>query len=136
MRGACQGGHKDLVYLMIGKGAHQWDNGLYNACQGGHIDLARIMIENGARNFNWGLEGARKGGHDHLILFMIENGANIDTSYPTLSNDSILYLMHRRITKFGKYAEIEKMWKMWLQIATIELNNVLIPDLAGIAAAY
>ncbi len=45
---ACEGGHMDIVELMIERGATNWNDGLHNACCGGHIDIAKLMIEKGA----------------------------------------------------------------------------------------
>ena len=67
---------------------------------------------------------------------MVEKGANINIIWPSLLDDDILFLIHRGVNKFGKYSEIEQMWRTWLQITRIELNNILIPDLAGIIVSY
>ena len=75
LRGACEGGHKELVELMIEKGATRWDWGLRGACRGGHKDLAELMIEKGATNWNSAFRGACRGGHKELVELMIEKGA-------------------------------------------------------------
>ena len=67
---------------------------------------------------------------------MIEKGADINDVNPSLSDDDILYLVHRGVKNFGEYNKIEKMWREWLQLARIELNSIMIPDLAGIIASY
>jgi len=57
---ACEGGHLDIVTLMIEKGAESninWNSGLYDACKGGHLNIVKLMIEKGANNWNKGLEG-------------------------------------------------------------------------------
>ena len=38
LKGACDGGHMDIVNLMISKGANVWDLGLRGACYGGHVE--------------------------------------------------------------------------------------------------
>ena len=48
--GACKGDHRNLVNLMIEKGANNWNLGLKGACYGGHSDLVNLMIEKGADN--------------------------------------------------------------------------------------
>ena len=53
--GACEGGNKDLVILMIKNGAGDWNRGLKSACRGGHKDLVSFMIEKGADDWNEGL---------------------------------------------------------------------------------
>lgn len=76
LEGACRGGRKDIVKLMITRGAKNFDWGLQGACEGGHKDLAELMIAKGAKKFNWGLESACQGGHKDLAELMIAKGAN------------------------------------------------------------
>src|SRR3989304_5980421 len=76
LRGACKGGNRDLVDLMIVNGADDWDGGLEYACMRGHRDIVDLMIQNGARGWDWGLWGACRGGHYDLANFMIQKGAN------------------------------------------------------------
>ena len=73
-------GHKELVELMISKGADNWNDGLAGACQGGHTEIVKLMIKKGATNWNGGLYRACKGCHKELIELMIIKGAN-DFSY-------------------------------------------------------
>ncbi len=37
---------------MILKGANNWNEGLMGACQGGHSELVELMISNGANNYD------------------------------------------------------------------------------------
>jgi hypothetical protein len=84
LRDACESGYRNLVELMIEKGANEWNSGLYGACYGGHRDIVELMIEKGATLWNWGLWAACRGGqerstsyaHRDLTEFMIKNGAN------------------------------------------------------------
>src|SRR5690554_5281019 len=39
---ACCGGHRDVVELMIEKGANDWNSGLRAACEEGHRDLVEL----------------------------------------------------------------------------------------------
>ncbi len=48
LRGACSGGHIDIVKFMIEKGADHWTSGLWRACESGHIDIVKFLIEKGA----------------------------------------------------------------------------------------
>ena len=73
--GACQGGHIDIVDLMINNGATEWNNGLNRACFGGHRNIVERMIEKGANDWNGGLRSACEGGDRHIVDFMIEKGA-------------------------------------------------------------
>ena len=54
-KNACEGGHMDIVQLMIQKGADDWNGGLWKACYGGHMDIIQLMIQKGAYNWNGGL---------------------------------------------------------------------------------
>ena len=73
---ACLGGHRDLVDVMIEKGAHEWNWGLNRALFGGHRDLVDLMIIKGANDWNRGLSGACEGGHRDLVDLMILKGAD------------------------------------------------------------
>ena len=72
---ACRGGHLELVNLMISRGNDHWNNGLYGACRGGHLELANLMISRGAYTWNYGLRGACRGGHLELVDLIISLGA-------------------------------------------------------------
>jgi len=73
LQGACQGGHTELVQLMIRSGARNFRKGLTGACEGGHKDLAQMMIQRGANNLEWGLHAACKNNHyDIANMIMIE----------------------------------------------------------------
>ncbi len=72
---ACEGGQKEIVELMIEKGANNFDRGLYNACVGGHKEIIELMISKGANDFNRGLNGACYGGNKEIIELMISKGA-------------------------------------------------------------
>ena len=47
---------------MIENGANDWDGGLQGACQGGHLDIVNMMIYNRANDWNKGLHGGYVGG--------------------------------------------------------------------------
>ena len=87
LEGACKGGHRDLVDLMISKGANDWGFALQAACEGGHRDLVDLIIEKGKEGTWWkgGLVWARKGGHGglvhHLIRQMLVRGVEIPKHY-------------------------------------------------------
>ena len=73
--GACDGGHIDIVKLMIEKGADHLNYGLEGACDGGNINIINFMIEKGASNWNWGLWRACRNNNVVIIKLMIELGA-------------------------------------------------------------
>ena len=73
---ACEDGYQELVQLMITKGANDWNTALYNACGGGHQTLAELMITKGANDWNRALYAACVAGHQALVQLMITKGAN------------------------------------------------------------
>ena len=137
LSGACVKGHKDLALFMIEIGANDVNHGLKMACMEGHNDLVLAIIEKGADDLNCGLYLAYGVGNKDLALLMIEKGAFINTPPAMLlDDDDILYLIHRGVTKFDTYHEKEKMWREWLRVASMELDSIMIPDLACIASSY
>lgn len=72
---ACEGGHIELVDLMIFKGANDWNRGLGAACIGGHKELVEFMISKGANDFDWGWLLAWTKGHKEIMKLMISKGA-------------------------------------------------------------
>jgi len=76
LKGACRRGHRNIVDLLIKRGANDWDQGLYGACRGGQLDLAYLMLRKGAKDVNLGMNGACSGGHEGLGLLMIHHGAD------------------------------------------------------------
>jgi len=83
--GACEGGHFDLVHLLIDKGINvlnksdnlqAWNFALGGACLSGHVGIVQFIMDKGVNNFNIGLQGACQGGHLNLIQLMIDRGAN------------------------------------------------------------
>ena len=76
--GAAAGGHKELVQLMLDKGANNYNDGLACAALGGHMGLVQLMLDKGADPNN-GLSGAALGGHLDIVQLMLDKGAtNLD----------------------------------------------------------
>lgn len=48
LRGACRGGHREIVDFLIAKGACDWDSGLNCACYGDQYEIAQFMLAKGA----------------------------------------------------------------------------------------
>ena len=80
---ACNGGHLEIVKLMIEKGATDWDYGMANACKRGHLEIVKFMIEKGACDWNRGMANACSGGslqsnstkpYLEIVKLMIEKG--------------------------------------------------------------
>ena len=76
--GAAAGGHKELVQLMLDKGANNYNDGLAFAALVGHMDIVQLMLDKGADPNN-GLSGAALGGHLDIVQLMLDKGAtNLD----------------------------------------------------------
>ena len=76
--GAAAGGHKELVQLMLDKGANNYNDGLAFAALGGHMDIVQLMLDKGADPNN-GLSGAALVGHMDIVQLMLDKGAtNLD----------------------------------------------------------
>lgn len=73
---ACEGGHFNVVNLMLSKGANNYNDGLFAACEGGHSELVKLMIDLGANDFNKGLHRACINNHIEVAKIMISKGAN------------------------------------------------------------
>ena len=43
----CKSGDMDMVNIAIEKGATGWNEGLKGACEGGHREIVDLMIKNG-----------------------------------------------------------------------------------------
>ena len=95
---ACKIGNKEIVELMIEKGANDWNKGLYGACEGGNKEIIELMIEKGADDWNYGLIGACRGGYKEIVGLMIEKGADN-------LNEGL------QIACIGGYKEIAKIMK-------------------------
>lgn len=72
---AYRGGYKQLIELMILKGANQWDDGLYYGCEPGHIEIVELMIAKGSDIFDLGLWSPGKEGYKDIAELMITKGA-------------------------------------------------------------
>ena len=51
-RWAAEGGHIDIVKLMLERGADNFYDIMYSASRGGHIDIVKLMLGQGADEFN------------------------------------------------------------------------------------
>ena len=45
LRGACYGGHIEIIEMMIQKGANDFNPGFYAVCETDHIDLVKMFLE-------------------------------------------------------------------------------------------
>jgi len=80
MRGACEGGRKEIVELMLSKGASPESEGLRYACKGGNKDVIEFIISKGFFDHTEGMRGACEGGRKEIIEFMVQNDI-IDKDY-------------------------------------------------------
>lgn len=59
---ACEGGHVDIVQLMVSKGADNLTVGFWNACEFGHINVVHFLISKGMTSDQSSLEFSCRGG--------------------------------------------------------------------------
>jgi hypothetical protein len=82
---AAEGGNMEIVKLMIEKGATAFNSAMVYAVRGGHMEIVKFMIEKGATNFSWAMAFAAEGGQMEIVKFMIEKGA---TNFNWSMNDA------------------------------------------------
>lgn len=68
---ACYNDNKELVNLLISKGADAWNNGFYNACENGHFEIVQLLISKGADGWDYGLHYACSGGCLKIVNLLI-----------------------------------------------------------------
>jgi ankyrin repeat protein len=73
---AAKNGHKDIVEIMIKKGANDFNRAMVQAAKNGHKDIVELMISKGANHFNSAMINAAKNGHKDIVELMISKGAN------------------------------------------------------------
>lgn len=76
LRGACKGGHLNIVKMLIELGATNYMLAMEGACEGGHMEIINYIMNIWDVDLNHGLQGACLGGHDAVIKMMISLGAN------------------------------------------------------------
>ena len=82
--------------MMLSKGANNYNKGLKGACKGGHLEIVKMMLDFGANYYNYGLCYACRGGHIEIVKMMIELGANI---YDSLKHGNLeLQILYRRLS--------------------------------------
>jgi Ankyrin repeats (3 copies)/Ankyrin repeat len=72
---AAEAGQMEIVNFMIEKGATEFNRGMAWAAGGGYMEIVKLMIEKGATNFDWAITNAAKGGYMEIVKLMIEKGA-------------------------------------------------------------
>ena len=94
---AAKHGQKDIVELMIQKGATDFDWAMAFAAENGHKDIVKLMIQKGATNFKISMASAARYGHKDIVELMIQKGAtdfNRAMTYAALgSHKDIVELM-------------------------------------------
>ena len=72
---AAEGGHHDIVELMIEKGATSFNDALCSAAYRGHRDIIKLMIEKGATSFNDAIYAAGQSGHRNIVELLKQKAA-------------------------------------------------------------
>lgn len=107
LRGAAESGNLELVNYMIKQGADDWDMGLIGASSGGNLELVKLMINKGADDFDVALSEAAGGGHIDIVELMLQKGAtNVDYALMGSATLGIAKLMIEHGAKDFNYALI------------------------------
>ncbi|XP_071090384.1 uncharacterized protein [Haliotis cracherodii] len=87
---ACEGGHVEIVKLLVENGldvsqSDYYDTALLSACKGGHVEIVKLLVENGldVSQSDYGdraLESACEGGHVEIVELLLENGLDVSLS--------------------------------------------------------
>jgi hypothetical protein len=81
MEGACRGGHKELVLMMIEKGTKNHIQGLIGACSNGHKELALMIIRKckvDRTGLYWALGAACFNGQKEIALYLAQRIGHSD----------------------------------------------------------
>ncbi len=165
LAGACQGGQKKIIELMIEHGANDWTRGmtsacflgnkeiinlmlekgnklydvncvLLSACYYGQLDVAKIMVKQGGNNFDGGLANCCARKDKDLVLYMLVCGADIKNCYMSLDFDDVYYLLHKNVKMGDLYSElVDKCQKWKLEFENVA-NELFIKDVASVVSEY
>lgn len=73
--GACRGGHKELIEMMISKGARNYERALDYACRGRQLEIVKLMLRNvdiTTGCLDYALMGACQGGDINIVQLLID----------------------------------------------------------------
>lgn len=76
LRGASEGGHMDLVKMMLEEGADS-TKGFEGAAEGGQLEIAQLLLKKGAHMYD-SIKLAAKGGHIELVKLILDNSKNFE----------------------------------------------------------
>ncbi len=81
---ACYNGSVELIYLMIERGARDWNRGLWHACSRGNLDAAILMLDLGATETTSCFYNACQNGHASVAKMLL--GYGVDYRFYGLGN--------------------------------------------------
>jgi len=67
---AAEGGHMDIVQLMIEKGSDNFNGSMIDAAKGGQLEIVKFMVEKGATRFILAMREAEKRGHTETVNYL------------------------------------------------------------------
>jgi Ankyrin repeats (3 copies) len=70
---AAEGGHMEIVKLMIEKGGTSFEIAMQYAAEGGYMEIVKLMIEKGATDFDTAMKYAAEGGHMEIYNYLKRN---------------------------------------------------------------
>ena len=68
-------GHKDIVKMMLEKGATNYDCPMEWAAIGGHKEIIELMLDKGATDYDGAMRWASSRGHKEIVERMLDLGA-------------------------------------------------------------
>ncbi len=132
---ACEGGHLNIVELLIDK-VNDLKWALHGACAGGHTHIINLLISRGCNNWYYGLAGACSKKRKDIALLMIIKGADINGCQLMLDFDDIYYLLQSGVTKFRVYSYVADDCKKFKQEFKNVVNELFIKDVANLITEY
>lgn len=135
---ACLKGHKELVELMLEKGANNLAEGLATACGRGYKEIVELMIEKGAgaNTWDWGLAEAFYGDYKDIVFLLLRKGAILtENNLKLLTDIDLEYLIKEGIINSLPSARITDI-SIILQVIKTNLSCNLPNDLASLCYVY
>ena len=134
-----KGDRKKIEEMMITKrfNNHALNYGLEGACRGGHKEIVQLMLEKGAFILSWGMSGACRGKHKEIIQLLLEKkGTTITYTYLRYPRDKeiILDLIDLGMTRqrLNEVGNIEELYKELEKEVIDVLEEIIIKDIRNI----
>jgi ankyrin repeat protein len=85
IHGACSGGYKDIVQILIKhnvdinqRGGYLNKTPIYYACSKGHTDIVQILLDNNCDIPDDAIHGACEGGYKDIVEILMKHNVDIN----------------------------------------------------------